>query len=117
MRNLQLLYSLHHKYDGISAVLMCQHAFHENISFVYDGSVVKSLNNSTGNVKELHFQEGIIAMEFVQLNDCLCFATSDGEIVQFNLNDESSEVVGAIGDGIEAMSWSPDQELVVIVTK
>lgn len=117
MRNLQLLYSLTHKYDGIDALLMCQHAFHDNISFVYDGEVVKSLNISTGDVKELHFQQGIIAMEFVQLNDCLCFATKDGEIVQFNLNDESSEVVGMISDGIETMSWSSDQELVVIVTR
>lgn len=116
MRNLQLLYSLHHKYDGVSPVLMCQHAF-EEISFVYDSNIVKSLNHSTGEVKELHFQEGIIAMEFVQLNDCLCFATSDGEIVQFNLTDETSEVVGMIGDGIETMCWSPDQELIVIVTK
>lgn len=117
MRNLQLLYTHNSKFDGINAVLMCQHAFHDNISFVYDGEVVKSLNHTTGDVKELHFQTGLIAMEFVQLNDCLCFASNDGEIVQFNLNDESSEVVGAISDGIETMSWSPDQELVVIVTK
>lgn len=117
MRNLQLLYSVHHKYDAVSPILMCSHAFHDNISFVYDGNAVKSLNHSSGEVKELHFQEGIIAMEFVQLNDCLCFATSDGEIVQFSLIDESSEVVGVIEDGIETMSWSPDQELVVIVTK
>lgn len=117
MRNLQLLYSLTRKYDGVDAVLMCQHAFHDNISFVYDGKVVKSLNHINGEVKELHFQEGIIAMEFVQLNDCICLATDSGEIVQFNLNDESSETVGEISDGIETMSWSPDQELVVIVTK
>jgi hypothetical protein len=116
MRNLNLLYTLHRKYDGVSPVLMCQHAF-EDVSFVYDSQVVQSLNHSSGEVKELHFQEGIIAMEFVQLNDCLCFATSEGEIVQFNLTDETSEVVGVIGDGIATMSWSPDQELVVIVTK
>ena len=117
MRNLQLLYSLRHKYAGVSPVLMCSHAFNDNISFVYDGTAVKSLDHSTGEEKELHFQEGIILMEFLQLNDCLCFATKEGEIVHFNLIDESSEVVGVIEDGIETMSWSPDQELVVFVTK
>lgn len=118
MRNLQLLYSLIYKYDGVDdVVLMCQNAFLDKISYTYDGTVVKSLNHSSGEVKELHFQERIIAMEFVQLNDSLCFATTDGEIIQFNLNGENFEVVGVISDGIATMSWSPDQELLVIVTK
>lgn len=116
MRNLKILHSISHKYDGIKAELMTQHAFHD-ISFVYDNKVAKSINHSTGEVKDLASYEDVIAMEFIQLNDCLCMATGGGEIIQFNFITNESEVVGMISDGIETMSWSPDQELVVIVTK
>lgn len=116
MRNLKLLYNLSHKYDGVQAQLIAQHAFNE-ISFVYDFNVVKSINHESGEIKELCCYEDVISMEFVQLNDCLCLATRNGEIIQFNFNNNEAEVVGEVADGIEAMSWSPDQELVVFVTK
>lgn len=99
---------------------MAQREIHGNISIVYDlDNIVKSLNHETGEVKDLCVREDIIAMEYIQLNDCLCLATESGEIIQYSFSDESSEVevVGMIGDGIETMSWSPDQELVVFVTK
>lgn len=119
MRNLKLLYRLSYKYEGVKADLIVQHAFNENISFVYsnDENIVKSINHDTGEIKELCVYEDVAAMEFVQLNDCLCLATRKGEIIQFNLNEGDSEVVGMINDGIETMSWSPDQELVVFVTR
>lgn len=96
---------------------MTQHGFDENISFVYDGNSAKSIDHNTGDIKELCIYENVIAMEFIQLNECLCLATADGEIVQYNFNTNESEVVGLISDGIETMSWSPDQELVLFVTK
>lgn len=118
MRNLKLLYKLSYKYDNVDAVLITQHAFNENISFVYDRKcVMKSFNHETGEIKELGFYDDVIGMEFIQLNDCLCLATRKGEIIQYNFNDDESEIVGMINDGIEAWSWSPDQELVVFVTK
>lgn len=117
MRNLKLIYSQWHEYDGVGATLMTQHGFDENVSFVYDQSIVKSINHSTGEIKDLCSYEGVVGMEFVQLNDCLCLATESGEIIQYNFNSNEAEVVGLITDEIEAMSWSPDQELVVFVTK
>lgn len=117
MRNLKLLYRLSYKYEGVGAELIAQHSFNENISFAYDGNIVKSINHESGEIKELCFYDDVIAMEFIQLNDCLCLATRKGEIIQLNYNEGESEVVGMINDGIEAMSWSPDQELVVFVTK
>lgn len=117
MRNLKLLYRESSRFDGVKAELIAQHAFDDKICFVYDRNIVKSLNNETKEVRELHVQEDVVAMEFVELNDCLCLATSAGEIVQYNLSDSQSETMGMISDGIETMSWSPDQELVIIVTK
>lgn len=117
MKNLKLLYSLSNYYDGVTPEIITKHVFDENISFVYDQNIVKSINHESGEIKELCCYENVIAIEFVQLNDCLCLATREGEIIQYNLSDESAEVVGLVDDGIEAMSWSPDQELVVFVTK
>lgn len=117
MRNLKLLYTQSCSFDGERAELIAQNAFNEKVSFIYNQNLVKSLNTETGDVKELCRYEGVIAMEFVQLNECLCMATKSGEIIQYNLNDNESEVVGIISDGIETMSWSPDQELVVFVTR
>lgn len=117
MKNLKLLYSVSKTYEGLAPEIIAKHAFNENISYVYDQNIVKSIDHESGEIKELCCYEGVIAIEFVQLNDCLCLATSQGEIIQFNFNDNSAEVVGLVDDGIEAMSWSPDQELVVFVTK
>lgn len=117
MRNLKLLYRKCHKYGNIKTRLMSQHEF-DNISFVYDfKNILKSIDHNSGEIKDLCLYDGVIALDYINLNDCLCFATDAGEIVQFNLSSSDSEVVGLINDGIMTMSWSPDQELVVFVTK
>lgn len=117
MRNLKLLYRQSLKYDGVKAKFIVHHPLNENVSFVYDGGSLKSLHHATNEAKDLCSYENVMAMDFIQLNECLCFATEEGEIVQYNLSNGDLEVVGLISDGIEAMSWSPDQELVVFVTK
>lgn len=117
MRNLQLLYSLTSKFRGLKADLIAQHGFNEKLHFVYDSNIVKCINTDSGDVQDLCSYEDIVAMEFVQLNDCLCLATDKGEIIQYSFNDNDCEVVGLISDGIASMSWSPDQELVVFMTK
>jgi WD40 repeat protein len=90
----------------------------ENISFVCDkNGNIKSLNYQTQEVTDLCTYENVIAMEYVQINDCLCFATKGGEIVQYNLMSNELEVVGVVSDGIETMSFSPDQELVVFISR
>lgn len=118
MKNLKQIYTLQYKYDGFKSKLMTQHANSENITFVYDDfNAVKSIDHKTGDVRDLCIYEGVIAMEFIQLNECLCLALNGGEIIQYCLSTEEPEVVGNCPEGIESMSWSPDQELVVFVTK
>lgn len=117
MRNLKLLYQRKLTYDGIKAKLLVQHPL-EDITFTCDGGgTLKSINHNCGEIKELCSYDGVIAMDFIQINDCLCFATESGDIIQYNMNTGEHEVYGMISDGIEAMQWSPDQELVVFITK
>ncbi len=116
MKNLKLLYRRSLKYEETKTELLVHHPL-EDISFIYSGNVVKLINHQNGEIKELCTYDEVIAMEYIQINDCLCLATSSGEILNHNLLSGENEAVGLINDGIEAMSWSPDQELIVFVTK
>lgn len=117
MKNLKLLAKKSFKYDPMDVVLMVQHAFDVNIFFIYENSKIKMCNNLSGEITDLHELKDVISMEFLQLNETLCVATKDGQIVTIDLNSNNSvEVVGLISDGIEEMKFSPDQELVVIVS-
>ncbi|KAM9377431.1 elongator complex protein 1 [Pholidichthys leucotaenia] len=45
-----------------------------------------------------------------------CLATAAGDVVLFNLNTCQLECVGSVDSGITSMSWSPDEELVILTT-
>ncbi|XP_037833298.1 elongator complex protein 1 isoform X2 [Kryptolebias marmoratus] len=45
-----------------------------------------------------------------------CLATAGGDVVLFNLNTNQLECVGSVDSGLTSMSWSPDEELVVLTT-
>uniref|UniRef100_A0A3Q2ZMF9 Elongator complex protein 1 n=1 Tax=Kryptolebias marmoratus TaxID=37003 RepID=A0A3Q2ZMF9_KRYMA len=46
-----------------------------------------------------------------------CLATAGGDVVLFNLNTNQLECVGSVDSGLTSMSWSPDEELVVLTTQ
>lgn len=116
MKNLTLLYKIHEEFDEKNVELFVRHPF-ENISFVYNGQTAKILDHATGGVEEVGTFENCNAMEYVQLNNALCLTTENGDIIMYYLDNKETEVVGMLGDGISAMSWSPDQELVVFVSR
>uniref|UniRef100_A0A3P9L654 Elongator complex protein 1 n=1 Tax=Oryzias latipes TaxID=8090 RepID=A0A3P9L654_ORYLA len=45
-----------------------------------------------------------------------CLATASGDVLLFNLNTCQLECVGSVDSGLTAMSWSPDEELVLLTT-
>ncbi|KAK9808650.1 hypothetical protein WJX72_001296 [[Myrmecia] bisecta] len=48
--------------------------------------------------------------------DALCYSVSTGELVLLHLSTLQFEEVGAVDGGIVASSWSPDGEVLVLVT-
>uniref|UniRef100_A0A3Q2D9B7 Elongator complex protein 1 n=1 Tax=Cyprinodon variegatus TaxID=28743 RepID=A0A3Q2D9B7_CYPVA len=46
-----------------------------------------------------------------------CLATAGGDVVLFNLNTSQLECVGSVDSGLTSMSWSPDEELVILTTQ
>ncbi|RXG72607.1 Elongator complex protein 1, partial [Armadillidium vulgare] len=60
--------------------------------------------------------ENIISAEFIPMLNSICVTTLGGDVICANLDDSTVEVVGCVTDGIIASSWSPDQELLALVT-
>ncbi|NWS77861.1 ELP1 protein, partial [Crotophaga sulcirostris] len=58
----------------------------------------------------------IVGIEDLPEQECVCVATAAGDILLCNLSTEQVECVGSVDSGLSTMSWSPDQELVLLVT-
>uniref|UniRef100_A0A8C9ELD2 Elongator complex protein 1 n=1 Tax=Pavo cristatus TaxID=9049 RepID=A0A8C9ELD2_PAVCR len=58
----------------------------------------------------------IIGIEYLPELECVCVATAAGDILLCNLSTKQVECVGSVDGGLSAMSWSPDQELVLLAT-
>nr|CAG32111.1 hypothetical protein RCJMB04_17o18 [Gallus gallus] len=58
----------------------------------------------------------IVGIEYLPELECVCVATATGDILLCNLSTKQVECVGSVDGGLSAMSWSPDQELVLLAT-
>ncbi|NXG25553.1 ELP1 protein, partial [Grallaria varia] len=58
----------------------------------------------------------IVGMEDLPEQECVCVATAAGDILLCNLSTKQVECVGSVDSGVSTMSWSPDQELVLLAT-
>ncbi|NWZ93764.1 ELP1 protein, partial [Nesospiza acunhae] len=58
----------------------------------------------------------IVGVEDLPEQECVCVATAAGDILLCNLSTEQVECVGSVDSGLSVMSWSPDQELVLLAT-
>lgn len=58
----------------------------------------------------------VIGMEYVTDVESVCIALSGGNILLYNITTCELESVGEIEVGVVSMGWSPEQDLVVIVT-
>ncbi|KAI7853743.1 IKI3 family-domain-containing protein [Circinella umbellata] len=67
------------------------------------------------------FSSSIVGFTFLSDQQVACLATRNGDIIlvskeRFDNGDEAIEIVGSVDTGICAMAWSPDQDLVILVT-
>lgn len=58
----------------------------------------------------------LVGIQDVLDQESVCVATSSGDVILCNLSTHQLECVGSVASGISVMSWSPDQELVLIAT-
>ncbi|XP_067456105.1 elongator complex protein 1 isoform X2 [Thunnus thynnus] len=58
----------------------------------------------------------VVGLQDLAELESACLATASGDVVLFNLNTCQLECVGSVDSGLTSMSWSPDEELVVLTT-
>ncbi|NWX64964.1 ELP1 protein, partial [Promerops cafer] len=58
----------------------------------------------------------IVGVEDLPEQESVCVATAAGDILLCNLSTKQVECVGSVDSGLCVMSWSPDQELVLLAT-
>ncbi|VCX30510.1 unnamed protein product [Gulo gulo] len=74
------------------------------ISLVAEGFLPEDGNGCIVGIQDLLDQESV------------CVATASGDVILCNLSTCQLECVGSVASGISVMSWSPDQELVLLAT-
>ncbi|XP_065355006.1 elongator complex protein 1 [Calliphora vicina] len=84
---------------------------------VTDDKLFSYKPGSTEFPKVLAEVPGIVAAEYLALENEICLATSVGEVLLVNPDTQKVNEGTYCDVGIEGMSWSPDQEVVVFVTK
>ncbi|XP_061580732.1 elongator complex protein 1 [Cololabis saira] len=58
----------------------------------------------------------VVGLQDLAELESACLATAGGDVVVFNLNTCQTECVGSVDSGLTTMSWSPDEELVILTT-
>jgi hypothetical protein len=58
----------------------------------------------------------IVSIQYLTEMNSIFLANVKGDLMILNLIDGSVECVGCVVDGIQSIDWSPDQELLVIIS-
>lgn len=121
MRNLLLVHQKHQKLPVNRATHFLVDHNNKECSYVINSTHINKINSDIKTCDPIHTLDeatsNIVAIEHLSLNDELCLATGEGEVVVLNLQSLQTESVAFCDGGIECMSWSPDQEVVLFLTK
>jgi len=58
-----------------------------------------------------------ICVEFLSEERSVCIALTNGHLINYNTINSNKQFVGSISDGLQSVSFSFDQELIVLLTK
>uniref|UniRef100_A0A6I8QWU7 Elongator complex protein 1 n=1 Tax=Xenopus tropicalis TaxID=8364 RepID=A0A6I8QWU7_XENTR len=78
--------------------------------------IIKDISLTAANFLPEDGNGHLVGIQDVPDQESVCVATSTGDVLLSNINTGQLECVGSVDSGILAMSWSPDQELVLLVT-
>lgn len=82
--------------------------------------VTREVKNEISLVAESFLSEDgsgcIVGIQDLLDQESVCVATASGDVILCNLRTHQLECVGSVASGISVMSWSPDQELVLLAT-
>ncbi|XP_068622441.1 elongator complex protein 1 [Battus philenor] len=74
--------------------------------------------NWSKNISDIQTDENLpINITYISLSNQVCVALERGELVTIDESGSNYDLVGVFENGLLAMEWSPDQDLLVLVTK
>lgn len=112
-----MLYNRNRPTELTDVKLLAVDSDRSNKTYVSTNVAQYCIDWNAQETKELATIKNVIACEHLTLNNELCLATSEGDVIVIYLESSGEENVTFCDGGIEAMAWSPDQEIVVFVTK
>ena len=62
-------------------------------------------------------QDAVVGIEYVADLESVCLALSSGDVLLYNTSTCELDCVGGVDVGVVCMGWSPEQDVVVLVTK
>ena len=62
-------------------------------------------------------EDSVVGMEFVADLESVCLALSSGDVLLYNVSTYELDCVGSVEVGVVCMGWSPEQDVVVLVTR
>ncbi|KAL8218167.1 hypothetical protein R6Q57_021540 [Mikania cordata] len=71
-------------------------------------TLIEAVNLDTG--------DSITSLEYLMEKESLLIGTSSGDLLLYNVDDSSMEVVGKVEGGVKSISPSPDGDLICIIT-
>ncbi|XP_074530734.1 elongator complex protein 1 [Halichoeres trimaculatus] len=128
MRNLKLLKSLRSsELQGLgSPQCFCVRAdtgsllVASNFSITeYDPRSGQELSEASLTAEGFLSEDGsgeVVGLQDLAELESACLATAGGDVILFNFNTCKLECVGSVDSGLTSMSWSPDEELVILTT-
>ncbi|XP_034833485.1 putative elongator complex protein 1 [Maniola hyperantus] len=129
MKNLSLWDICTKKYSIESGYKFCACYGHNEESatgelFVCSYNLVVSKFDNSGEIKwtrdlseNVSRENAPVNITYLGLTNCLSVGLANGELIAISDFGNSCDLVGTCENGLLAMEWSPDQELLVLVTK
>lgn len=117
MKNLKLLYNKNHNLNLKNIKSIALNTTKTGIVYICTDTELFSFDWAEKVVKQIAEIQNVIAIEYLSLTNELCAATVSGDVDVYALDTLARESVTYCDGGIEAMSWSPDQEVIAFVTR
>lgn len=86
------------------------------VAYISTEDALLSFDWNSSHCTEIAPIGNVIGIEQLSLNNELCVATADGDVIVYNLSTNAEESVTFCDGGIKSMGWSHDQEVVAFVT-
>lgn len=126
MRNLSLFYSIQYNLNIDSELRFITLDNTTRVLYTINNSFIYGINIDSGKIDfQLNYIESgcadesensIVCIQYLTEMNSIFIGNSKGDLMVLNLFDREIECVGCISDGLDAVEWSPDQELVVLVS-